>query len=141
MLGYADLLHPGDKVICCQNNYDHGVFNGQMFYVQNIRKEANDIIWCDLVDDLGTPYRNIPMFKDCFGGKRDIDDELRRELRDIDTCLFDYGYVITCHKSQGSEWKKVVVIEEPWAQKFFKDMNRWRYTAITRAAERLVYLR
>lgn len=41
-----------------------------------------------------------------------------------------YGYAITCHKAQGSEWKKVLV--EP---KFYLGNQPWLYTAVTRASE------
>ena len=48
-----------------------------------------------------------------------------------------YSYAITCHKSQGGQWKKVFV-EQPYLPDgpsvvYF----RWLYTAITRAKEQL----
>jgi exodeoxyribonuclease-5 len=48
-----------------------------------------------------------------------------------------YSYAITCHKSQGGQWKKVFV-EQPYlpdgpSMAYF----RWLYTAITRAKEQL----
>ena len=47
----------------------------------------------------------------------------------------DYGYAITCHSSQGSEWNRVLFIEDL----FGDPMNRRRlsYTGRTRAAEYL----
>lgn len=49
---------------------------------------------------------------------------------------FDYAYCITCHKAQGDEWNKVLVIE----QKCDKwDHKRWTYTAASRAKERVVW--
>ena len=53
---------------------------------------------------------------------------------------FTYGYAITCHKSQGSEWNKVLVIEEgfPFSR---EEHARWLYTAATRAAEKLVLIK
>ena len=50
---------------------------------------------------------------------------------------FEYGYAITCHKAQGSEWDKVLVIEEnfPWNK---EEHIRWLYTAATRSSEKLV---
>ena len=42
---------------------------------------------------------------------------------------FDYGYAITCHKSQGSQWDKVLVFEEVLSN----EHARWLYTAATRA--------
>jgi UvrD-like helicase family protein len=41
-------------------------------------------------------------------------------------------------KSQGSQWPDIVVFDE--AAAFREDAARWRYTAVTRAAERLIYV-
>ena len=53
---------------------------------------------------------------------------------------FAYAYAITCHKSQGSEWDKVLVLEEsfPYAE---EEHARWLYTACSRASEKLVLVR
>jgi exodeoxyribonuclease-5 len=52
---------------------------------------------------------------------------------------FDYGYALTVHKAQGSQWNNVVLFDESWA---FRDTReRWLYTAITRAAETLTIVR
>lgn len=48
-----------------------------------------------------------------------------------------YSYAITCHKSQGGQWKNVFV-EQPYLPEGpNKDYFRWLYTAMTRAKERL----
>ncbi len=52
---------------------------------------------------------------------------------------FEFGYAISCHKAQGSEFNNVVVFDEGFA--FKEDRNRWLYTAITRARENLVLVR
>ena len=53
---------------------------------------------------------------------------------------FTYAYAITAHKSQGSEWDKVLVIEERFP--FDKEEHaRWLYTACTRASGKLVLVR
>ena len=52
---------------------------------------------------------------------------------------FEYGYCISCHKAQGSEFGDVIVFDESYA--FKEDKNRWLYTAITRAKNRLIILR
>jgi len=49
-----------------------------------------------------------------------------------------FGYAITCHKSQGSQWDKVLVWDDGFGKKTRQESSRWLYTAITRAAERLV---
>ena len=53
---------------------------------------------------------------------------------------FAYGYAITCHRAQGSEWDKIMVIEEnfPFDR---EEHKRWLYTACTRAAEKLVVVK
>lgn len=63
-----------------------------------------------------------------FGTKYSLDKE-------INLCTF--GYVITAHKSQGSQWDKVYVTE---IQKTGDSVAqaRWFYTAVTRAAKELV---
>lgn len=52
---------------------------------------------------------------------------------------FDYGYAITAHKAQGSEYDKVLVFEEDFPRG--EEHKRWLYTAVTRAKEKLVIVR
>lgn len=52
---------------------------------------------------------------------------------------FDFGYAITVHKSQGSEWPRVLV----WNERIHRDQTvedyaKWLYTAITRASHTVV---
>ena len=51
--------------------------------------------------------------------------------------MFDYGYCITCHKAQGSEWKCVIVIDERSMYTTDDEYKRWLYTAVTRSSNRL----
>lgn len=48
----------------------------------------------------------------------------------------DYGWAITVHSSQGSEWGRVAVIDEAP----FEHAERWRYTAATRASKQLYWI-
>jgi ATP-dependent exoDNAse (exonuclease V) alpha subunit len=43
-----------------------------------------------------------------------------------------YGYAITCHKAQGSEWKRVL-----FTPRLHRNDHRWLYTAVTRASEQV----
>ena len=48
-----------------------------------------------------------------------------------------FSYAITCHKSQGRQWK-TIFIEQPYLPEgLSKEYFRWLYTAITRAQEKL----
>jgi hypothetical protein len=66
------------------------------------------------------------------------DKNFKRFPKGMRPLTFDYGYCITCHKAQGSEYDKVLVLEE-----FLRgsDHDRWLYTAATRAKEKLVIVR
>ena len=50
-----------------------------------------------------------------------------------------YANAITCHKSQGGQWKCVFIDNPLWQEEFGVDDYKWLYTAITRAVEK-VYL-
>ena len=50
-----------------------------------------------------------------------------------------WGYAITCHKSQGSQWENVIVYDDGLGRTV-EDRARWLYTAITRAEWGLVIL-
>jgi exodeoxyribonuclease-5 len=52
---------------------------------------------------------------------------------------FDYGYALTAHKSQGSQWKEVLVFDESAC--FRQDAQKWLYTAVTRAEEKVTIVR
>lgn len=48
-----------------------------------------------------------------------------------------FSYAITCHKSQGGQWK-TIFIEQPYLPEGpSKEYLRWLYTAVTRAQEKL----
>ena len=73
-------------------------------------------------------------------GFESIDDvEKLRAVSEEVICRFEFAYAITCHKAQGSEFDFVIVFDESWA--FGEERNRWLYTAITRAKEKLLIIR
>ena len=67
-------------------------------------------------------------------------DRLTRDHRDMRGLVeSSWGYAITCHKAQGSQWENVVVYDDGLGRTA-EDRNRWLYTAITRAERGLVIL-
>ncbi|SOB75610.1 protein of unknown function [Marinobacter sp. LV10R510-11A] len=51
-----------------------------------------------------------------------------------------FGYAITCHKAQGSEWNHVFVKCKTHQSQLSADYFRWFYTAITRTSQNLYLL-
>lgn len=66
-------------------------------------------------------------------------ENFKKIPRNLKPHEFDYGYAITAHKSQGSEYDKVLVFEEDFPRG--DEHKRWLYTAVTRAKEKLVIVR
>ena len=49
-----------------------------------------------------------------------------------------YGYALTCHKTQGGEWKDVYLdIPRKLSFETSRPQYQWLYTAVTRATEQL----
>lgn len=65
-------------------------------------------------------------------------ENFKRISAKLRPCEFDYAYAITCHKSQGSQYNNVLVVEE-----YLKgnEHSRWLYTAATRAIDKLVIIK
>lgn len=138
---YGDVLRVGDKLICVRNNASSGLFNGMMVTVKKVRASMNESVVADLVDDEGLTRPYVSMNTSVLSGEVSLKNYAEGAMRNgrwLTGDFFEYGYAITTHKSQGSEFEKVLVLEElsdAW------DKNRWRYTAITRASKKLVYCR
>ena len=100
------VLRPGDKVIQSVNNYDLGVFNGDIGFVRATRVQGGKIIVA-FADDRTVTY----------------DDEAAQDLR--------LAYAVTVHKAQGSEFPVVII---PSSMQHYVMLQRnLFYTALTRA--------
>ncbi|HZZ76907.1 MAG TPA: DEAD/DEAH box helicase [Gemmataceae bacterium] len=120
----------GEQIICLANNPWYGMFNGQQCTViEVIGHNPRFIELCLRTDD--GKIISAPCLLDQFGRDR-IDSH-----RDNKVLQADFGYALTAHKAQGCEFDSVVVLEEIYRS---RDASRWRYTAVTRAKKRLVYL-
>jgi exodeoxyribonuclease-5 len=123
----------GDKLVCLRNNRKKGLFNGGLWRVKARAQSKSKIITMRLTpdEDFGHKVTKVSVRGDCFGGAIETIPWEQRKPYDE----FDYGYVLTVHKSQGSQWDDVVLFDESFA---FQDSRaRWLYTGITRAAKRL----
>jgi exodeoxyribonuclease-5 len=62
-----------------------------------------------------------------------------REDKYFNALQLKYANAITCHKSQGGQWRCVFIDNPFWQEKLTVDDLKWLYTALTRATEK-VYL-
>jgi exodeoxyribonuclease-5 len=123
----------GDKLVCLRNNRKKALFNGGLWRVKARAQSKSRIVTMRLVPDeeLAAKAVKVSVRADCFeGGVENIAWEQRKPYDE-----FDFGYVLTVHKAQGSQWDDVVLFDESFA--FQESRARWLYTGITRAAKRL----
>jgi exodeoxyribonuclease-5 len=132
--GHTGLLNERERIICLHNDKNLGVFNGMLLTVTGVHghNEGTGVVLVDVEDEDGKAKRNLPLLRTQFGRESKLDP--RSVPNGVAIC--DYGYAMTAHKSQGSEWPKVAVLEQiasSWTA------TRWRYTAATRASDELTY--
>ncbi|MFZ1681921.1 MAG: ATP-dependent RecD-like DNA helicase [Rhizobiaceae bacterium] len=129
----------GDKLVCLRNDPAKGLLNGSLWSVMSASKETVkpgiNLLVSPEDDEPGRSIAKIKLLKAQFeDGTEELPWSMRKRYDD-----FDYGYALTVHKAQGSQWSNVVLFDESFA---FKEMRaRWLYTAVTRAAERLTVVR
>lgn len=134
--GLAGTLKPwhpivGDRLICLRNKRDRHLFNGSTWNAIEVADKFGTLeMTAGSLDEERDPVA-IRVPEEFFNG---TEQRLHwRDKRDLDE--FTFGWAITCHKSQGSQWDDVVVFDESGA---FRDArSNWLYTAVTRAAERV----
>lgn len=156
-LGYKDTVVNGDILISISNN--NACANGETFVVDGV-EHAQTIETADgkvvtfetVVNGKRRPIAlypfttkaSIPNFKvNARSFPENFQDRNRKDKKIVlsnNVVIATYGYAITAHKSQGSQWDTVYIGE---VQKAFKEITeencaRWIYTAVTRAAKKVV---
>ena len=167
LLGYSGVLQTGERIIVKRNYWEdcdedgNALVNGTVgtvanpyesfvripSYVKNDRRDL-PLISCIFTPDGGKSFDTFEIDKDYLLKEEPCVDwrvsyqlgKLKPKIGDILPKQATYGYALTCHAAQGSEFDKVLVIEESFP--FDKtEHQRWLYTATTRAAEKLVLVR
>ena len=124
-----------DRLVCLKNDKNLGIFNGGLFRMQSAIPSHYD-----------KTHIRMSVKSDDFPNARPVVVKVRREFfeggaSDIPwqelrgTQQFDFGYALTVHKAQGSQWDHVIVYDESGISR--DEWWRWLYTAVTRAADRL----
>jgi ATP-dependent exoDNAse (exonuclease V) alpha subunit len=133
----------GDKLVCLKNDQGtRALLNGTLWIVDEILKRERQDAETGLyvvhsADDptLITTIKVIDKMFKCDKDRLEIKENLEERNH-----VFDYGYALTVHKSQGSQWDNVVIFDDHWARGS-DDHRRWMYTAITRAAVKVTYIK
>ncbi|MBQ8292087.1 MAG: AAA family ATPase [Clostridia bacterium] len=159
----------GEKLICTLNDWEKPLdkeerfhlVNGVIGIAKNVRAYFDELAVMDFIPDFTGEAVKTPFDTGIFtsGGYRHLYGERAvtlsdgtvvheanfamlhrlRAVSDEPICRFEFAYAVTCHKAQGSEFDFVIVFDESWA--FGEERNRWLYTAITRAKDKLLIIR
>ncbi len=121
-----------DTLVFLKNDHRKGILNGTL-----CRAQSNEtLILSDGTACMNLLYEGKILFDQVvdpcpFLGK-ECDIESHRHLVRV-----DYGYALTVHKAQGSQWDAVTVWDDRFQKRDPTQRQRWLYTAITRAAKTL----
>jgi exodeoxyribonuclease-5 len=127
----------GDKLVCLRNDRAKGLINGGLWTVETLKAPRKDFLRMVLKpeDDVGRANVKVAVLKQFFEGTEENIPLAQKRESD----QFDFGYALTVHKAQGSQWDDVILFDESYA--FGENRNRWLYTGLTRAAKRLTVVR
>lgn len=128
--------NPGERIICLKNNHEIGIFNGSIWHVEHVQPpNENDVLTFALSNEAGEPFRSADGEYVPVNAYASLFTSETVAFADREINQFTYGYAITTHKSQGSQWDNVALWNE--AGVFRDDRWKWLYTGITRAAKQL----
>lgn len=138
-----EILNVDERIICLKNNRKAGLFNGMQFIIKEIHDITDYWVIVDIQEEgSNRVWKKVHLLKQSFNyinarwsGPKWDEEEVKKKAKPNIYMIADYAYAITCHKSQGSEWPSIAVINETcdiWDQK------RWLYTAATRASKELL---
>lgn len=155
---------PGDKVIALRNKWevldlsgDNALVNGTIGTLGEFTKGMQEfpvfgvpavpVLYSQILTDEDGVFEDVIIdYQALKEGKPFLTSEESYKVwknqlaRSLEPIEFNYGYAITGHKAQGSQWDRVLVFEENFP--FDKTEHaRWLYTATTRASSRLVLVR
>jgi exodeoxyribonuclease V len=160
-----ELPRKGEHVICLRNQKGRNgappIYNGMRGVltsdalpkeIKNSRGERISESETQLIGSIAFPEdgidaRDYEMLRHQFGRDKTYQspEELARETGlhsfGMAGSLFDFGYAMTVHKMQGSQYDDLVVCAERPGPVSDEDWRRWLYTAVTRAASKLTVLR
>jgi exodeoxyribonuclease-5 len=139
-----DPVREGDLLICLRNSMNV-LFNGMRARTISSREHGKYWWWTHVVFDEDDIELKASMFRPQFNRNGTIARHEDVAEYGFDSyswskqlgLLFDFGYALTVHKSQGSAFKDTFLLYERPNMVDQDEFRRWLYTAATRASERL----
>ena len=131
----------GDKLMCRENDWTFSVddvylINGLIGYVTDIDLESisDYTMKIDFKPEfMDNEFKNVTLDRIYMG----LSPNDKRFYRS-NYHKFEYGYAITCHLSQGSQYNRVLVFNESFGTA--EERRKWLYTAVTRAIDKVTIL-
>ncbi len=126
-----EILHVNGELVTCTEdatNMEHGNSSFRVHFEDEFGSARNYEAYSGLIEEHQYRKRN----------KTSAPKEFAYRSRQNNLNI-DWGWAVTCHKSQGSQWDNVIVHDE--SQVFREEQHRHLYTSITRAAEKLVIVK
>lgn len=135
----------GDQFICLRNTKG-AIFNGMRGRLEGPPIPRNEL-WYegkfffpdDSIEVEGWAFRPQMGRDKTFASWEEIKAATGRSVYSWNSVglLFDYGYALTVHKAQGSQFKHVFLIFEQPSGAAREEFKRWLYTGVTRASQHL----
>lgn len=151
ILGFEGVLPKKGDMLICNTNHNDKILNGTEVIVREFTWKMPDLLAKLVCEDedgevhalevnLGRFLMDLP---DGTWPTEKLEHVVKAGLA-LDAGLsFSYGYCITAHKAQGSEWQDVCVIDERWSLNKIDPTGNFArrhiYTSITRAQENLIF--
>lgn len=132
----------GDRLVVLRNDRDWGVLNGVTCEAaeDSVAPEGEEFLSMD-IDYEGQRLQEVPVDRLHFDAYGEEFSDAQADSWDRRWMVpMDYGYCLTVHKAQGSQWDHVVLCDDGFAHWDPRMRRKWLYTAITRASERLTIL-
>ncbi len=125
----------GEKLVCLRNNKKKGLLNGGVWTVARRMSPRGARVRMSVTPEEGGKAVTVSVPRAFFlDGPESVPWTQRKSADE-----FDYGYALTVHKAQGSQWDRLVLFDESFM--FREHSRRWLYTGVTRAANQLVLVR
>ena len=138
-LGQPDVFPTeASKVICLKNQSANGLINGCFLKLSEIGEPKEFGFKARVTTEDGVDTGEHTIYRGHFDDHAEFDkDRGQRDYwhkKGLVECT--YGYAITVHKSQGSQWSNVALFDDGFGRG--PDRAKWLYTACTRAESGLL---